>query len=261
MKTLSQLLVYSLLLIAPSWSQAASPSSAKVNIEPQISVNTYMGLVEEYLAGVLRTVRTLALTSEAKSVHWETIKPLLERYGKDLKTDATIWYVLPDGKYYSTETGALTDQNLRERDYFPKLLEGKDVEGALVISKSTGHRSIVVAAPVMSNGKVVAAIGVSVRARLLSQLVEDHMKLPKNTYFYAMNDDAKISLHRYVDRMFKHVKDVGDEALQEQFKEAFKKEKGSFEYELNGKKLSSLFEKSEPLGWYFFIAQEESTKK
>ncbi|MEY4615349.1 MAG: hypothetical protein RJB66_309 [Pseudomonadota bacterium] len=261
MKSILQRLLYITLITAPTPSFGVTKETPPITLEPQISVSTYMGLVEEYLAGVLRTVKTLTLTSEAKSASWQTIKPLLEQYGKDLRTDAAVWYVLPDGKYYSTETGGIAAQNLQDRDYFAALFEGNIIEGNLVISKSTGHRSIVVAAPVRSNGKVVAAIGVSVRARLLSQLVEDHMKLPKNTYFYAMNDDAKISIHRYVDRMFKHVKDVGDEALQKDFKQTFKNDKGTFNYDLNGKKLTSVYEKSIPLGWYFFIAQEEKTIK
>lgn len=233
----------------------------EIKLQPEMEVISYMGLVEEYLAGVLRETRILANTSEAKTLKWETIKPLLVSYAKDLETDATVWFMLPDGSYYSTETGGLTPENLKNRDYFPKLLKGESVDGDLVISKSTGHRSIIVATPVRVNGQTVAAIGVSLRARLLSSLIERHTHLPENTYFYAMTPSAKIAIHRYADRMFKQAKDVGDEILEEDFKKTFKREQGTFAYELKGKRISTVYRKSTPLGWYFFIAQEKNNNK
>ena len=205
----------------------------------------------------MRTARVIALTSEAQSAKWQSVKPLLDRLSNDLATDATVWFVLPDGSYYSTETGAVSDQNLKDRQYFPKLMAGQDVLGDLVISKSTGHRSIIVASPVMVNGKAVAAVGVSVRVRLLSGLLESDTKLPDNAYFYALDPDNKIVLHRNVDRMFKSVSDVGDESLGKAFKAVLTKDQGIFNYTLHGKKMSSIFLKSATLGWYFFIAQEQ----
>lgn len=34
------------------------------------------------------------------------------------------------------------------------------------------------------------------------------------------------------------------------------KDEGVFEYVLKGRKITSIYRKSVPLGWYFFIAQE-----
>ena len=58
--------------------------------------------------------------------------------------------------------------------------------------------------------------------------------------------------------MFKTPSDVGDEALGARFKEELKHDHGSFEYELNGKKIASIFELSPKLKWYFFLAREIS---
>jgi hypothetical protein len=249
-------LLVSVILMVSSFTAQGSSKSAALKLDPQVLLGTYKGLVEEHLGGVLRTARVIALTSEAKSTKWVSIKPVLDRFSNDLATDATVWFLLPDGSYYSTETGGLSDQNLSDRPYFPKLMGGQDVEGDLVISKSTGHRSIIVASPVIVNGKVVAAVGVSVRVRLLSGLLESDTKLPDNAYFYALDSSNKIVLHRNVDRMFKTVSDVGDESLGEAFKAVLTKDQGIFNYKLNGKKMTSIFLKSPTLGWYFFIAQE-----
>jgi methyl-accepting chemotaxis protein len=164
---------------------------------------------------------------------------------------------MPDGSYSATEAGGETDQNLKDRHYFPILMSGKEVFGDLVISKSTGHRSVIVAVPVFTEGKVVGAVGVSLRVRLLSQLVDTYMPLPENSYFYALERDTRIALHRKAERMFQTPSDVGDEALGEEFRRLLNaRNSGNFEYTLHGKKIDSIFELSPTLGWYFFIAKE-----
>jgi methyl-accepting chemotaxis protein len=165
--------------------------------------------------------------------------------------------VLPDGSYSATEAGGETDQNLKDRHYFPSLMSGKELFGDLVISKSTGHRSVIVAVPVSTGDKVVGAVGVSLRVRLLSQLVDTYMPLDEKSYFYALERDTRIAIHRKAERMFQTPTDVGDEALGEEFKRLLKdRSSGSFEYTLHGKKMTSIFELSPSLGWYFFIAKE-----
>ena len=220
-----------------------------------IALSAYRGLVEEHIGGVLRGVRIVATSSEAKTARWESLEPLLMRLSDDIPTDATAWFVLPDGSYYATEVGGMTELNLKDRPYFPALMAGKEVVGELVISKSTGHRSVIIATPVVDRGKVVGGVGVSLRVRLLSELVDAHLPLPAKGYFYALDPDTRIVLHRKAERMFKTPGDVGDEALGADFQQVLKNSSGTFDYVLNGEKISSRFERSSALGWYFFIAQ------
>ncbi len=231
--------------------------NTNIKLDPRTALDAYTGMVEEHFAGILRTVKIIALTDEAKSGKWESVKPLLDEFSKELPTDATAWYAMPDGSYYTTESGTLNSQNLKDRPYFSRILAGQDVLGDLVISKATGHRSVIVASPVTVNEKVVAAIGISVRVHLISDIVASQMNLPDNTYFYALDPETKIVLHKYAERMFKTVSDVGDESLGNEFRTAMNKNEGVFDYKLNGKKMTSIFRKSNSLGWYFFIAQEK----
>jgi methyl-accepting chemotaxis protein len=115
---------------------------------------------------------------------------------------------------------------------------------------------VIVAAPVKKDDKTIGAVGVSLRVRLLSELVNSALQLPANTYFYALEQDTRIVLHRNAERMFKTPGDVGDEVLGAEFKRALEQKSGSFEYELQGKRISSIYEFSPKLGWYFFIARE-----
>lgn len=248
------------LITAASLSLAAvtlhAMPSQPMTTDAQVILNAYQGLVEEHLNGVLRSAKIIAVSTEAQSADWEQVKPMLDRLSNDLATDATVWFAMPDGSYYSTEKQGLTDQNLTDRVYFPGLMAGQDVEGVLVVSKSTGHRSVIVATPVFADGNVVAAVGISLRLSLLSQLVEEYTQLPANMYFYSMSPDALISTHRYADRMFKHPTDVGDESLGPEFATALAQERGSMKYELTDKKINAVFQKSPILHWHFFIAEE-----
>jgi len=234
----------------------AEAKAASVKLELEVALGAFTGLVEEHLAGILRTETVIAATSEARSARWDEVRPLLDRFAQNLPTAATVWFMMPDGSYYSTAKGGLTDQNLRDRVYFPKLIAGKEVLGELVISKSTGQRSIIVAVPVIASGKVVAAVGVSVDAVKLAELVESRMTLPDNAYFYALDANTKVTLHRYQARTFKTVSEIGNESLGDAFKKVMHKDRGVFNYSLDGKKMTSIFRKSELLGWYFFIARQ-----
>jgi hypothetical protein len=257
MRFCAALLASVFLTLTPPSAGAQSPAAPHVAaVDAQVALNAYQGLVEEYLTGVLRGARAIALSSAARSANWDEVKPMLDRLSDDLDTDATVWFALPDGRYYSTEAKGLTDQNLKDRSYFHGLMAGEDVESALVVSKSTGHRSVIVATPVKENGKVVAAIGVSLRVRLISQLVEKHTHLPADMYFYSLNADALISTHRNIDRIFKHPTDIGDESIGPAFASSLASDKGRLDYPLLGKKISAIFQKSSILGWHFFIAQE-----
>ena len=231
-------------------------NEAAFGSDARAALGTYRGLVEEHAQGVVRALRVIASTSEARSTKWDQVKPLLTLLSSSLPTDATAWFVLPDGSYHATEEEGIAEENLKDRAYFPTLMSGKEVFGDLVISKSTNHRSVIVAAPVIVDGKTVGGVGVSLRVRLLSELVDQHMPLPADSYFYALERDTRIALHRNADRMFKTPADVGDEALGEQFKTALQQDKGTMEYTLNGKKMVALYERSPVLGWYFFIAKE-----
>ncbi|WP_164926889.1 PDC sensor domain-containing protein [Chlorobaculum tepidum] len=187
---------------------------------------------------------------------WDEVRPLLDRFSRDLPTNATVWFMMPDGSYYATAKGGFTDQNLKDCTCFPKLIGGKEVLGELVISRSTGQRSIVVAAPVVADGKVVAAVGVSVDAVKLIEVVESRMTLPENAYIYALDAKTKVTLHRYQARTFKTVFEIGNESLGDTFKKVMHREQGVFNYSLEGKKMNSIFRKSPVHGWYFFIAQQ-----
>jgi hypothetical protein len=124
MRLFAALFVSALFAAAP-FEVSAEPKAAPVSIDRQVALNAYQGLVEEHLNGVLRTAKAIATSREAQSASWDQVRPMLERFSQDLETDATVWFAMPDGSYYSTEAGGLTTQNLKDRAYFPGLMNGQ----------------------------------------------------------------------------------------------------------------------------------------
>lgn len=238
-----------------AFSLVAHAEPQPLTTDARVTLKAYQGLVEEHLVGILRAEKALAATSDAQSAQWENIRPALERLSVGLGTGAAIWFALPDGSYYTAERGR-AEQRLMDRDYFPSLLAGQDVLGSLVVSKSTGHRSIIVATPILDQRKVVGVIGVSVSARLLSQLVEQNTGLPESIYFYALDANEQLAIHRSPDRIFKHPADI-DPKLEPVFADILNKDEGTFQYVLDGKPMTAIFGKSALTGWRFVLVQKQ----
>lgn len=223
-------------------------------VDGRVALNAYRGLVEEHLTGILNALKALAATADAQSGGWERIRPALQALGAELTTDAAVWLALPDGSYRTAENG-LSDQNLKDRDYFPGLMAGRDVVGTLVVSKSTGHRSIIVATPVTKGGAVIAALGVSVRARFVSELVKKRTGLPEGVIFYALDAAGRTAIHEDAALMFQYPSDLGDDSLKAAVATILSSDEGSVDYQFRGRPRTALFCRSALTGWHFVLAR------
>ena len=240
------------LFAAATTSALAAPDCTA---DERVALSAYRALAEEHLSGILASERAIAATTDAQGANWARIKPALASLARDVTTEAAVWYAMPDGRYYTVD-GDQNKESLKDRAYFPTLLAGKPVNGALVISKSTGHRSIIVATPVVNDGKVVAVIGVSVRARLLAAMIAEKTRMPDNLIFYALDADGRTAIHKDPERMFEFPSDMGDPSLGAAVNTILKAPAGSVTYEFRGTKRTALFETSGTLGWNFVLARE-----
>lgn len=245
----------SLALLLPPQLNPAFAGGPTFQVDALVLLDAYRTLVEEHLAGILTTLKVVARSPEARSGKWEEVKPLVEEMGKDIPSQAAVWYALPDGSYDTAADGH-TDQNLSDRAYFPALMSGQDVIGALVVSKSTGHRSVIVAAPVVVDGKTVAALGVSVRARLLSDIVTKRTNMPPSVVLYALDATGKTALHRDPEQMFHYPSDMGDASLNHAVAEIMAGTTGTLTYSSHGKEHPVAYAASRLTGWKFVLVGE-----
>lgn len=240
-------------LIKTAHGEPAPPAAGGVTADGRVVLEAYRGMVEEHLTGVLRAAKTLAATSDARSGQWAHVRPGLAALAAETSTAAAVWFARPDGSYATVAEGPVR-ANVRDRDYFPGLMAGGDVHSALVVSKSTGHRSIVVAAPVRRDGEIVGAIGASVRARLVSEMIERRAQLPANLVFYALDAHGRTAIHKDPVRMFEHPSDMGDPSLAAAVAEILAKPAGHVDYSFRGSARTAIFDSSDFTGWKFVLA-------
>ena len=257
MKTFSTIivslaLIFTMSLPASSAEKMSSNTTAggKVPVvELRLLLNTFSALADDNIEGILRSLKLLSNTSEVMSGEWDAMKGLLGEFGKSDIHAAAVWFVRPDGSYYTVERG-LTNKNLRDRSYFPGLMSGNDVKGDLVISKSTGKRAAIIAVPVKKEGKMIGALGVSLSVEGMSGMLEKKMDLPEQIFFYALDAEGQTSLHKISSLLFAFPSDMGSKSLKDAVKEMLSKNEGTVHYEFFGEK-TVVFKRSPLTGWVF----------
>lgn len=251
-RTLSILWCTGLLAFVSPSADRAQGSSEALRLDAQIVLTAYAGLVEEHLLGVLNGLKALAATQDAKSGEWERLRGPLRQFRNGVPTQVAVWFAEPDGSYFTVAQGRAAG-TLRDRDYFPSLLRGEDVIGSLVISKSTGARSVIVAAPIVRDGKVIGALGTSISATALARRVADRITLPGNVIFYALDRHGLTALHKETDLIFQFPSDLGDESLQSAVRKMLSQPQGTVQYAFRGTHRSVLFAQSRSTGWVFAL--------
>ena len=253
LKILTLLLMFSLSAMAVETSSGEVTKDDEIvkAADMRILLNTFTALAEEHLAGIERTLKIFAVTEEARSGGWNALKDLLAEFSRSGINSAAVWYARTDGSYFTVEKG-LTDQNIGDRAFFTRLLSGDNVVGDLAISKATGKRVAVIAVPVWKDGKVIAALGVSVDLDKLSRKLQETMDLPRDMVFYALDAEGQTSLHRESSLLFAFPSEMSSKTLKEAVKEMLSKQEGEVRYDFHGERIV-VFKRSQLTGWVFAI--------
>lgn len=220
-------------------------------MEMHLLLNSFAAIGEGHIENVLNGLKVLSVTDEVQSGKWDEMKPLLAEFAKgDIKA-TDVWFARPDGSCYSVGRG-LMGQDLRDRGFFAGLMSGKDVAGDLVLSKSTGQRTAVVAVPVRRAGKIIGALGASLSVEQLSGMLEEKMALPGNFVFYALDRKGRTSLHKISALIFAYPSDMGSKSLAETVKEMLAKDEGEVTYDFYGER-RVVFKRCPLTGWVYAI--------
>lgn len=159
----------------------------------EVGVSGLVALADSHISSYASALDTLAMTQEVQSANWEEMKPLLASV-EQAQVPGTMWFALPDGSY-STVTLGKTDKNISDRAYFPGLMAGNKVLGDVVLSKSTGNKSLIAASPVLREGKVIGGLGASIFLDGLSKTLRTELALPYDMVFYATTEAGEVVLH------------------------------------------------------------------
>lgn len=159
----------------------------------RMGVSALTALADDHITDCIDSLQDLAVMQEVQSADWQQMADLMTKNAAKTGNTAIVWFALPDGSYYTVAQGKV-GQNLSDRDYFPKLMAGNTVTGALVVSKSTGKKSVVVAVPVMKQGKVIGGLGTSIFLDDLSNSLSQKLGLPGDRVFYALDGTGAVAL-------------------------------------------------------------------
>jgi hypothetical protein len=213
----------------------------------QTLLSAIASLADAHLLKTRHTLEILARTAEVQSAQWERMQPLVSASVPPILPQV-LWFALPDGTYYTSAEG-LTDQNLSDRIYFPKLMASEMVCGDLVISKSTGKKSVIMAVPVKKDGRVVGGIGATIFADDLSQLLKEQLKLPIGCLFYALTLNGLTAFHIDPKLDFVDPRQLQSPSLSEAVGRIMEQPTGEVTYEFNGLPRRVVFNTSPLTGW------------
>jgi methyl-accepting chemotaxis protein len=253
------LFAFALCLALAPLAADADDSSREFSMDARVTLDAFRATVDARLEGILAVTRTLAATEEARSGDWTRIRGPLAILATHASEQAAVWYARPDGSYSTVEKGP-TGESLRERSYFPELLAGREVVGALVISKSTGKRSVIVASPVLVDGKVSGAIGVSLDATKLSASLDQSIRFPPDVVFYALDREGRTALHRAGELIFVFPSDVGSPTLGDAVRTMLAQPEGVVHYAYGGSDKSAAFGRSALTGWTLVLGKSHPAR-
>lgn len=231
--------------------EAAPAGGSGLNVDGAVGLSAAVSLAESHIQSLVSSMEALAMTKEVRAGDWEGMRELLARFQQG-QIPALIWFVLPDGSYYSVDQGK-TSANLSDRSYFPGLMAGNTVLGDLVVSKSTGKKSMIAAVPVKSNDKVIGGLGASVYLDSLSELLVQELGLTNGMVFYAVNGQGDIVLHRDTKWLMEKASALGSQAFTDAVAEMASQKEGKITYKLEGASETVVYKTSSLTGWCFAL--------
>jgi hypothetical protein len=248
--------VIALLMMAvpqPGTVKAAEAGQASEE-SAQSLLAAFVAYTDLRLLSIQHSLEILASTTEAKSLDWKKMEPLLRGYQQS-DGGLIVWLVRPDGSYYTVDQG-LMGVRLSDRSYFPSLMSGHKIDGELVVSRGSGQRSVVIAVPMMEGGKVVGAIGASVFLVDLAEQVSAALALPANTTFFALAPNGMTALHKKTEREFLDPRELGSETLKKAANEMLTHSAGVTSYVFDNVTKKAVYRGSELTHWKFAIVFE-----
>jgi hypothetical protein len=243
------------LLLCGLWGRAEARPASSDPTDPYVKslLSALTGLVDENLAQVQHTLELLAQCAEVRSGQWDTMQGIIQAAPLS-SLPQVIWFVFPDGTYYTSEKG-LASQKLSDRPYFPMLMAGQKIIGDLVVSRSTGKKSIIVAVPVQRSGKVIGGVGASIFVDDLSQSLNIILKIPDDLLFYGLSPDGLTVFHRDPKLDFVDPREQKSETLKKAAETILAEKSGEVTYEYNGTTRRMFFTTSSLTGWRIVLGR------
>ncbi|SHJ81711.1 Cache domain-containing protein [Desulfatibacillum alkenivorans DSM 16219] len=225
----------------------ASGDGAQIRPLEASLLNAFTNLLDLHISSITADLDMLAQTGQVRSGEWESMRPLITAY-QDAHPHLVVVFIKPEGEYWTPEKG-LVDANLKDRDYFRPLMNGDKIFAHPLVSRSTGKKAVFCAAPVMNEGRVAGAVGVSIFLEDLSEIIKKSFDLPKGMHFFAMTPEMKTVIHYLPEKIFLNPEKQNEPTMTAAMKTLRKEAKGQVEYSWKGVPRTLIFQQSSVTGW------------
>jgi hypothetical protein len=232
----------------PATAEDTAPAFA---IDGRIALHSLMSLSDAHLQKLADVLAILAKTESVRTGEWKNIRESLSEASR-VNVPAAFWFASPTGSYWSLTQGRV-EAKLTDRPYFSRVLAGQTVIGDLVVSRSTNRNTAIVAVPVRGrNNTVVGLLGASVYLDSLSVLIRHEMGgLTEGLIFFAIDSAPLGALNSDPSLIFTEPMKLGDEGMQQAFKEMLSDVSGVVTYDFHGARRTVLYRKSPVTGWWY----------
>ena len=186
--------VVSVVMVVLGLSVMGCAQGADLCLDAAYGATAVATLADTLVGGLVDAMQTMTATSELQSGVWETMRPLIGQFEMSSRLTYNAWFLRPDGTYFKVATG-LASANLSDRTYFAPVMAGEMTVGDLVVSRSTGRKSMILTAPIERDGQIIGALGVTLYLAEFSGLLLDGLVLPEGAGIYATSADGQITVH------------------------------------------------------------------
>lgn len=213
--------------------------------------------IDDVCMNNLAILAQIAASPDSAEGNWLGIRKQLEMIPE--RFPGVWFYVLPDGNYYSLERD-FTNLNLKDRGYFASLFAGNPVLAYPIFSRSTGKKSAVMATPIIVDGQVSGALGLSVSLDELHSRVNGNLGISKDFTWFVVNSEGLTMLDAEAEYIFMNTLSEAPESMSRGIAMALKETHGEISYDLGEVKRIGRFRKLPNLDWWLIMANKDSSE-
>lgn len=202
------------------------------------NVELYAEFLGEFFKNRMHEIGIYAESPIVKTMDWNQIEPYLKNeYKKYINIYDNFSVADVNGKYWNT-VGDIVG-NIKDREHFKAVMRGETLVSNAVVSRTTGNRAVIIAAPIRNNnGEIIGLISGSINLIKLSGIIEKLKYNYPNSYSYITDRNGLILAHPDIDYIMKQNITVESDVISEQIvkisSDILNNKSGSVSYSFNG---------------------------
>lgn len=202
------------------------------------NVELYSEFIGDFFKNRMHEIGIYAESPIMKTMDWNLIGPYLkEEYKKYIDLYDNFSVADANGNYWNT-VGDIVG-SIKDREHFKAVMKGETLVSNALVSRTTGNRAAVIAAPIRgNNGEIIGCMSGSINLIKLSRIIEKLEYNYSESYSYITDKNGLILAHPNIDYIMKEnitvESDVIGESIIKVSSDILKNRSGIVSYSFNG---------------------------